>query len=141
MLSSRAIFVLGKFFHLLGNLSVLPYSWNPITQTLQKCEINRKRSMFMLKTYFWWFFYVFLCCIYYSHERDLKRFNQCYLFFIAGALASMCFLIIHSSYCGGLIMFNTVLQYSGYIGKSATNTLSKNLNSILIVIKFLSFFS
>ncbi len=131
MLSPRAFSVLGKFLRFMGHFGVLPYAWDTKTQTLQKCEINQKRSVFLLKTYFSWLLYIFLCCLYYSHERNLKRFNQCYLFIIVGILGSLCFAVIHWPHDGGLTMINTVLQYSRYISKYETLNGIKSMNKYL----------
>lgn len=117
MLTYRFYSLLGQFLDILGYFGVLPFIWKPETQTLAKCYKNQKKSYYLLFTYLLWGFYLFLAGIRYYRTGNIKRFNICYVFCIAWLIVSFAFSVFHWTNNGGLLMYNTVLKYTKYIGK------------------------
>lgn len=120
MPSSRFYLYGGTFFDLLGYSGVLPYSWNVKTGTLIKSRKLRKKSLCVFALFNLWGVYLFFNILFYYQIRDFTKFNLCYVFFIGGCLIINCFALIHWPNYEGLITFNTILDYSKYVGKFQT---------------------
>lgn len=117
MLTQRFFSLAGNFFTILGQLGIIPFIWDQKSKTLTSCKISRKKCFYFLFLYIIWGLHLFLQSIRFYREGDIKRFNICYVFFIAWSLASISYSIFYWPNNGGLLAFNVGLQYSKYISK------------------------